>query len=81
MKGKGKSKAVVKHAVAKGGDSDAGMYKMKAHRTSMAHGEKAKGRLDKRARGGKVMTPSSPLSGAEPKAGFKEQSTPDSAND
>lgn len=31
-----------------------------------AHGHKSKKRLDKRARGGR-MTPSSPLSGAEPK--------------
>lgn len=39
------------------------------------HGVSAKARLDKKARGGKVATPSSPLSGAEPKglpAGGKE---------
>ncbi len=45
-----------------------------------AEGHKPKHRMDKRARGGKIMTPSSPLSGAEPKGlpgGGKAQSKPD----
>lgn len=41
-----------------------GAVKKKAH---MAHGGMAKHRADKRARGGKVVTPNSPLSGAAPK--------------
>ena len=40
-----------------------GAAKKKAHH---AHGGAAKHRLDKRARGGKVVTPKSPLSGAAP---------------
>lgn len=36
----------------------------KAHKV---HGEHAKHRLDKKARGGKISTPTSPLSGAYPK--------------
>ena len=40
-----------------------GEVKKKAHK---AHGEKAKHRLDKRAHGGRVITPKSPLSGAAP---------------
>lgn len=45
----------------------------KAHH---AHGGAAKHRLDKRARGGKVMSPKSPLSGAAPskeRPGFSEK--------
>lgn len=40
-----------------------GAAKKKGHH---AHGGAAKMRLDKRARGGKVVTPKSPLSGAAP---------------
>jgi len=49
-----------------------GKVKKMAH----AHGGAAKMRMDKRARGGKVMTPKSPLSGAAPskeRAGFSEK--------
>lgn len=38
----------------------------KKHHGHHAHGGAAKHRLDKRARGGKVMTPKAPLSGAAP---------------
>jgi len=41
-----------------------------------AHGGAAKMRLDKRARGGKITSPSHPLSGAAPskmRAGFSEK--------
>lgn len=50
-----------------------GAAKKKAHH---AHGEMPKHRADKRARGGKVMTPKSPLSGAAPsknRPGFSEK--------
>ena len=50
-----------------------GKVKKAAHH---AHGGMAKHRADKRARGGKVMTPKSPLSGAMPKEnrpGFSEK--------
>lgn len=69
MKGKKSSgMGKVTHAEAKGSDGKS-MMAMKKHRTHMAHGGKTMPRLDKKARGGKVMTPSSPLSGAEPKGG------------
>lgn len=38
----------------------------KVKKAAHAHGGAAKHRLDKRARGGKIMTPKSPLSGAAP---------------
>ena len=50
-----------------------GAAKKKMHH---AHGGAAKHRLDKRARGGKVGSPSHPLSGAAPskmRAGFSEK--------
>jgi hypothetical protein len=51
-----------------------GAAKKKA--THHAHGGMAKHRADKRARGGKVVTPKSPLSGAAPtkeRPGFSEK--------
>lgn len=39
----------------------------KGGKVHKAEGEKPKHRLDKRARGGKVITPGSPFSGAMPK--------------
>ncbi len=67
MKGKSKSMGV-KRVEAKGGD---GFHAMKKNEHSgkahLAHGGKVKHRADKKARGGKTMSPSSPLSGAEPK--------------
>lgn len=49
-----------------------------------AHGKKAKHRVDKKARGGKVGTPGSPLSGAMASGlpgGGKGEKTPDKSND
>lgn len=57
-----------------------GAAKKKHH----AHGGAAKHRLDKRARGGKVMTPKSPLSGAAPtkmRPGFSESQSIGKEND
>jgi hypothetical protein len=53
----------------------------KAHH---AHGGAAKHRLDKRARGGKVTSPSHPLSGAAPtkmRSGFSEKQKIGKQND
>ncbi len=53
----------------------------KKHGGKVAHkapGKKAHHRLDKRARGGKIMTPKSPMSGAAPtkmRPGFGENKT------
>ena len=49
--------------------------KKKGGKVMKAHGKKAHHRLDKKARGGKIMTPKSPLSGAAPtkmRPGFGE---------
>lgn len=49
--------------------------KKKGGKVMKAHGKKSHHRLDKRARGGKIMTPKSPLSGAAPskmRPGFGE---------
>ena len=64
----------MKECKAKGGaagDTDEGAAEPlkkggKAKKAHHAHGGAAKERLDKRARGGKVMTPKAPLSGAAP---------------
>lgn len=59
-------------------------HKKKSHE---AHGSKAKERSDKRPRratGGKIATPKSPLSGAEPSGlpgAGKGENTPDKEND
>lgn len=58
-----------------------GGVKKKSHH---AHGGAAKHRLDKRARGGKVMTPKAPLSGAAPskeRPGFSEKGKLDKEDD
>ncbi len=64
----------MKECKAKGGaagDTDQGPAEPlkkggKAKKAHHASGGAAKSRLDKRARGGKVMTPKAPLSGAAP---------------
>lgn len=57
--------------------------KKKGGKVMKAHGKKPHHRLDKKARGGKIVTPKSPLSGAAPnkmRPGFGE-STNDKSDD
>lgn len=57
--------------------------KKKGGKVMKAHGKKPHHRLDKKARGGKIMTPKSPMSGAAPtkmRPGFAE-STEDKSDD
>lgn len=85
MKGK-TSKDCYKKGGAVKGKSDFADMKPKSEggkRPHKVHGVSAKMRLDKKARGGKVATPTSPLSGAEPgglPGGGKAQSKPDKEN-
>ena len=91
MKGKMKHKEHEKHekkeAYKKGGHVKAHEEKeeSKEKKAHKAHGKHPKKRLDKFKRGGVVGTPSSPLSGAEPKelpGGGKGQNKPsDKMND
>ena len=67
--------------VKKGGDDkeDETAKMKKGGKVHKAEGHKAKHRIDKKARGGKIATPKSPLSGAEPKGlpgGGKGMSAP-----
>lgn len=82
----------MKHCKAKGGAEEGadeplkkgGAVKKKKHEMHHAHGEMPKARMDKRARGGKVMTPKSPLSGAAPskmRPGFSEKQKIGKSND
>lgn len=69
------------------GKSDFADMKPKGEKGKMphkVHGVSAKARLDKRARGGKIATPTSPLSGAEPSGlpgGGKAKAKPNKEND
>lgn len=74
MKGKSGKDCYKKGGAVKG-KSDLADMKPKSEggkRPHKVHGVSAKARLDKKARGGKVATPTSPLSGAAP-AGINDE--------